>query len=68
MINPFPGVPIEGIPYTGAYYITLFANKSRLFQNFSFWKSYPRFNRKTGLLDSFSKAISKTNRVLEMAH
>jgi hypothetical protein len=39
----------------------------RLFQNFGFWKSYPRFNRKTGLLDSFSKAIPKTNRVLGMA-
>jgi hypothetical protein len=31
----------------------------RLFQNFSFWKSYLRFYGKTGLLDSFSKAISK---------
>jgi len=40
----------------------------RLFQNFSFWKSLLRFKGKTGLLSGFSKAISKTNRVLEMAH
>jgi hypothetical protein len=39
----------------------------RIFQNSSFWKINFRFNGKTGLLDSFSKAISKTNRVLEMA-
>jgi len=40
----------------------------RIFQNFSFWKIYFRFKGKTGLLDSFSKASFKTNRVLEEAH
>jgi len=40
----------------------------RIFQNFSFWKINHKFNGKTGLLDSFSKAFSKTNRVLEKAH
>jgi peptidoglycan/xylan/chitin deacetylase (PgdA/CDA1 family) len=34
-----------------------------LFQNFSFWNSFLRFNGKTGL-----KRLSKTNRVLEQAH
>jgi hypothetical protein len=39
----------------------------RLFQNFSFWNSFLRFNRKTGLLTGFSKSLFKTNRVLEQA-
>jgi hypothetical protein len=39
----------------------------KLFQNFSFWNSFLRFNRKTGLLTGFSKSLSKTNRVLEQA-
>jgi hypothetical protein len=39
----------------------------KIFQNFSFWKIYLRFKGKTVQKDSFSKAISKTNRVLEMA-
>lgn len=38
-----------------------------LFQNFSFWKSFLGFIGKTGGLSGFSKAISETNRVLEMA-
>jgi len=42
-------------------------NKVRLFQNFSFWKSYLRFGGKTGAWAGFSKAIFKTNRVLKMA-
>jgi hypothetical protein len=37
----------------------------RLFQNFSFWNSFLRFNRKTGLLPVFRRVCSKTNRVLE---
>ncbi|MDR2619088.1 MAG: hypothetical protein LBC62_09485 [Treponema sp.] len=41
--------------------------KERLFQNFSFWNSFFRFNGKTGLLTGFSKSLSKTNRVLEQA-
>jgi hypothetical protein len=39
----------------------------RLFQNFSFWNSNLKFNRKTELLAGFSKSLSKTNRVLEQA-
>jgi hypothetical protein len=44
----------------------------RLFQNFSFWNSFLRFSRKTGLLAGFSKSLSiepevRTNRVLEQA-
>jgi len=39
----------------------------RIFQNFSFWKIYFRFSGETVLLDSFSRAFSKTNRVLEKA-
>jgi hypothetical protein len=39
----------------------------RLFQNFSFWNSFPEFNGKTGLWAGFSKSLSKTNRVLEQA-
>jgi hypothetical protein len=39
----------------------------RLFQNFSFWNSFFRFNRKTWTLTGFSKSLSKTNRVLEQA-
>jgi hypothetical protein len=37
----------------------------KLFQNFSFWNSFLRFNRKTGPLAGFSKSLSKTNRVLD---
>ena len=37
-------------------------------KNLSYWKIYFIFKRKTGLLDSFSKASFKTNRVLEEAH
>jgi D-alanyl-D-alanine carboxypeptidase (penicillin-binding protein 5/6) len=44
----------------------------RLFQNFSFWNSFLRFNRKTGPLAGFLKSLSiepevRTNRVLEQA-
>jgi hypothetical protein len=44
----------------------------RLFQNFSFWNSFLRFKRKTGLLAGFSKSLSigpevRTNRVLKQA-
>jgi hypothetical protein len=45
----------------------LFFIKKKLFQNFSFWNSFLRFNRKTGPLAGFSKSLSKTNRVLEQA-
>ena len=39
----------------------------RLSQNFSFWESYLRFNRKSGLQTAFSGAFLKTNRVLGKA-
>jgi hypothetical protein len=36
----------------------------RLSQNFSFWESYLRCKRKSGLQAAFSEAFHKTNRVL----
>ena len=41
--------------------------ESRLFQNFSFWKSNLRFTGKTRALAGFSTASSETNGVLEEA-
>ena len=51
----------------GVFIIKLNFFSLRFFQNFSFWKNYLRFSRKTGFQDGFSKAVSKTNRVLETA-
>jgi hypothetical protein len=43
--------------YAGAAYLFGFLYYLRLFQNFSFWNSFLRFNRKTGLLTGFSKSL-----------
>jgi hypothetical protein len=57
IILPFSGFCINREEAFFAYYL-------RLFQNFSFWGSYPRFNGKNGCKTFFPRSWHKTNRVL----